>query len=134
MRTSKVPNTVRTTHRSDFKKRHCQPCSNGNKKEELHKRPRSLTEIINGHKVLLHGGIGKVHGGGPLISMKVTMEMNQVLTERGDLLYSIWNNSSGQDFQTNLVPRKSSSIMRKSFKHTETDPTCKNHKSRCTSR
>ena len=30
--------------------------------------------------------------------MKVTMEMNQVLTERGDLLYSIWNNSSGQDF------------------------------------
>ena len=30
--------------------------------------------------------------------MKVTMEMNQVLTERCDLLYSIWNNSSGQDF------------------------------------
>ena len=30
--------------------------------------------------------------------MKVTMEMNQVLTEQGDLLYSIWNNSSGQDF------------------------------------
>ena len=30
--------------------------------------------------------------------MKVTMEMNQVLTERGDMLYSIWNNSSGQDF------------------------------------
>ena len=30
--------------------------------------------------------------------MKVTMEMNQVLTEWGDLLISIWNNSSGQDF------------------------------------
>ena len=30
--------------------------------------------------------------------MKVTMEMNQVLTEWSDLLNSIWNNSSGQDF------------------------------------
>ena len=30
--------------------------------------------------------------------MKVTMEMNQVLTERDDLLNSIWNNSSRQDF------------------------------------
>ena len=40
---------------------------------------------------------GKVHGG-LLILMKVTMEMTQVLTERGDLLNSIWNNSSGQDF------------------------------------
>ena len=30
--------------------------------------------------------------------MKVTREMNHVLTERSDLLYSIWNNSSGQDF------------------------------------
>ena len=58
---------------------------------------RTLTEINNGLKVLLHGGIGKVHGG-LLIPMKVTMEMNQVLTEQGDLLYSIWNNSSGQDF------------------------------------
>ena len=67
-----------------------------------HKRPPTLTEINNGHRVLLlllllHGGIGKVHGG-LLNLMKVTMEMNQVLTERGDLLNRIWNNSSGQDF------------------------------------
>ena len=33
-----------------------------------------------------------------LILVKVTMEMNQVLTERGDLLNSICHNSSGQDF------------------------------------
>ena len=46
---------------------------------------------------ILHGGIGKVHGG-LLIPVKVTMEMNQVLTEWSDLLNSIWNNSSGQDF------------------------------------
>ena len=32
------------------------------------------------------GGIGKVLGG-LLIPMKVTMEMNQVLIEQGDLLY-----------------------------------------------
>ena len=47
-------------------------------------------EINNRHRVLLllllHGGVGKVHGG-LLIPMKVTMEMNQVLTEQGDLLY-----------------------------------------------
>ena len=46
---------------------------------------------------LLRGGIGKVHGG-LFIPMKVTMKMNQVLIEQGDLLYSIWNNSSGHDF------------------------------------
>ena len=46
------------------------------------------TNTNNGrHEVhLLHGGIGKVHGG-LLIPLKVTMEMNQVLTEQGDLLY-----------------------------------------------
>ena len=32
------------------------------------------------------------------ILMKVTMEVNQVLTERGDLLNSVWNDSSGQEF------------------------------------
>ena len=36
--------------------------------------------------LLLHGGVGKVHGG-LLIPMKVTMEMNQVLIEQGDVLY-----------------------------------------------
>ena len=30
--------------------------------------------------------------------MKVTMEMKQVLTEQGNLLYSIWTCSSGHDF------------------------------------
>ena len=35
---------------------------------------------------LLHGGVGKVLGG-LQIPMKVTMEMNQVLIEQGDLLY-----------------------------------------------
>ena len=50
------------------------------------KRPRTLAEIYNGHRVLLHGGVGKVHGG-LLIHMKVTMEMNQVLIEQGDLLH-----------------------------------------------
>ena len=94
-------NTMQTTHRSDFKKGIVYLAAiKTKKKTELYKRPRTLAEINNGHKVLLHGGIGKVHGG-LLISMKVTMEMNQVLTERCDLLYSIWNNSSGQDFLEN---------------------------------
>ena len=56
-------NTVRTTHRSDL-----------NKKKKPSKRPRNLTEVNNGHKVVLHGGIGKVLGG-LLILMKVTMKM-----------------------------------------------------------
>ena len=66
----------------------CLPCSNWKRKMEL-------KEINNGHRVLLllHGGVGKVPGG-LLIPLKVTMEMNQVLTERCDLLY----NSSGHDF------------------------------------
>ena len=37
---------------------------------------------------LLHGGIGKVHGG-LLIIPKVTKEMNQVLSERGAPLLSV---------------------------------------------
>ena len=60
----------------------------------------TLTSTHNGrHEVhLLHGGIGKVHGG-LLIPMKVTMEMNQVLIEQGDLLYKYFgNNSSRHDF------------------------------------
>ena len=67
--------------------KHCLPCSNSNKKKELYKRLRTLAEINNGHRVLLlHGGVGKVHGG-LLIPMKVTMEINQVLIEQGDLLH-----------------------------------------------
>ena len=88
---SKVP--ILCQWRTDLtSNRHCLPGNNWNGKKEL-------TEINNGHRVLLllHGGIGKFHGG-LLILMKVTMEMNQVLTERCDLLNSIWNNSSGQEF------------------------------------
>ena len=60
------------------------------KKKEAYKRPRTLTEINNGHKVLFHGGIVKVHGG-LLIPMKVTMEMNQVLIEQGDPLLAVFS-------------------------------------------
>ena len=41
--------------------KHCLPGSNWNrKKKELHKRPRTLAQINNGHRVLplLHGGVG----------------------------------------------------------------------------
>ena len=61
--------------------KHCLPCSNWKKKK------KKLNETIDGHRVLLlHGGVGKVLGRF-LIPMKVTMEMNQVLIEQGDLLY-----------------------------------------------
>ena len=63
--------------------KHCLPCSNWKKKK------KKLNETNDGHKVLLlllHGGVGKVLGG-LLILLKVTMEMNQVLIEQGDLLY-----------------------------------------------
>ena len=57
---------------------------------EAHKCLLTLTGINNGHRVLLlHGGIGKVHGG-LLILLKVTMEMHQVLTERCDLLNAVF--------------------------------------------
>ena len=79
-------NTVRMTHRSDFKKGIVYRATIETKKKEPHKRPRTLTEINNGHKVLHHGGVGKVLGG-LLIPLKVTMEMKQVLIEQGDLSY-----------------------------------------------
>ena len=51
------------------------------------KEKKKLNKINDGHRVLLlHGGVGKVLGG-LLILMKITMEMNQVLIEQGDLLY-----------------------------------------------
>ena len=51
----------------------------------------TLTNTNNGrHAVhLLHGGIGKVHGG-LLIIPKVKTEMHQVLSERGDLLLAVF--------------------------------------------
>ena len=49
-----------------------------------------FTANNNGHRVLLlHGGIGKVHGG-LFILPKVTMEMHQVLNERSDLLIAVF--------------------------------------------
>ena len=74
-------NTVPVKHRLDFK----QALSTLQQLKE--KEARILEEINNGHRVLLLlGGVGKVHCG-LLIPMKVTTEMNQVLTEQGDLLY-----------------------------------------------
>ena len=73
IRTSKVP--ILCERRTDLtSKRHCQPCSNWNQKNGPCKRPRTLTDIDNGHKVLLHCGIGKVHGG-LLVPMKFTVKM-----------------------------------------------------------
>ena len=71
--------------------KHCLPCNDWNKiQKETHKYRLALTEINSGHRVLLlHGGIGKVLGG-LLILVKVTMEMRQVLTERGDLLNAVF--------------------------------------------
>ena len=47
---------------------------------------KKLNETNDGHKVLLllHGGVGKVLGG-LFIPMKVTIEMNPVLIEQGDM-------------------------------------------------
>ena len=86
-------NTVPVTHRPDFKQA-LSTLQQFKQKAEGNKRPLTFTEINKGHRVflLLHGGSGKVHGG-LLVLMKVTMEMNQVLTERSDLLNNIWNNS-----------------------------------------
>ena len=64
----------------------CLLCSNWKKKKK-----KKLNETKDGHRVLLlllHVGGGKVLGG-LLISMKVTMEMNQVLIEQGDLFGTI---------------------------------------------
>ena len=54
----------------------------------IERRKKKLNETNDGHQVLLllHGGVGKVLGG-LIIPTKVTMEMNQVLIEQGDLLY-----------------------------------------------
>ena len=78
-------NTVPVEHRPDFKQALSTAIETG-RRRSFYKRPRTLAEIYNGHRVLLHGGVGKVHFG-LLIPMKVTMEMNQVLIEQGDLLY-----------------------------------------------
>ena len=72
--------------------RQCLPCNDCNKKQEKnHRCPLTLTNTDNGrHAVrLLHGGIGKVHGG-LLIIPKFKKEMHQVLSEWGDLLLAVF--------------------------------------------
>ena len=60
------------------------------KQKKNHMCLLTLTKVNLGHRVLLlHGGIGKVHGG-LLIIPKVTTEMHQVLNERGDLLIAVF--------------------------------------------
>ena len=87
VRTSKAP-ILRQWRTGLTSNKHCLSCNNWN---------NTLTEIKKWHRVLLLGGTGKYYGG-LLIPMKVTMETNQVLTECGCLLTSIWNNLSVQNF------------------------------------
>ena len=85
-------NTIPLTQRPDFKQamstlQNTIDCNE--KQKKTHKCLLTLTKVNNGHKVhLLHGGIGKVHGG-LLILPKVLMEMHQVLNERSDLLIAV---------------------------------------------
>ena len=74
------------------------------KQEKNHRCLRALTNTNNGrHAVhLLHGGIGKVHGG-LLINPKVKTEMHQVLSERSVLLLAVFGtNYSEKDFEFSL--------------------------------
>ena len=98
IQTRQGPILCQVKHRPDFKQA-LSTLQQLKQNKELYKRPRTLAEINNGHRVLflLHGEVGKVLGG-LLIPMKVTMEMNQVLTEGVTCYTSIWNNSSGHDF------------------------------------
>ena len=67
-------------HRPDFK----QALST---LQQLKQKEEGAQRNLQWHRVLLlHGGVGKVLCG-LLIPMKVTMEMNQVLIEEGDLSY-----------------------------------------------
>ena len=74
--------------------RHCLPCNDCNKKQEKnHRCLLTVTNTTNGrHAVhLLHGGIGKAHGG-LFIILKVKTEMHRVLSERSDLLLAVFGN------------------------------------------
>ena len=71
--------------------KHRLPCNDCNKKQKKNRTCLlTLTSINNRrHAVhLLHGGIGKAHGG-LFIIPKVKTEMHQVLSERGDLLLAV---------------------------------------------
>ena len=71
-------NTMPVTHRPDFK----QALST---LQQLKQKEEGALQTF----LLLHGGVGKVHGG-LLIFLLVTMEMHQVLNERSDLLIAIF--------------------------------------------
>ena len=73
--------TMPVQRRSDFKQALSTLQQLKEKEEEAQRNQRWAQSLL-----LLHGGVGKVLGG-LLIPMKVTMEMNQVLIEQGDLLY-----------------------------------------------
>ena len=76
---------------------HCLPCIDCNEKQkETHKCVRTLTQVNNGHRVLLlHGAIGHVHGG-LLIPLKVTMEdAPSIEWTEWPVDCSIWKDSSG---------------------------------------
>ena len=82
-------NTMPFKHRLDFKPALSTLQRLQREAEETHKCLLTLTKVNNWHRVLLHGGIGKVHGG--LLTLpKVTMEMHQVLNERSDLLIAVF--------------------------------------------
>ena len=92
-------NTMPVTHRPDFKQvlstlqRLKQKAEGDSHVPTNSNRNQQWAQSAS----FLHGGIGKVHGG-LLILMKVTMEMHQVLTERGDLLNAVF----GKFFWTRL--------------------------------
>ena len=77
-------NTVPVERRPDFKQAFSTLQQLKQKEEEAQRNQQW-------HRVLLlpHGGDGKVLGG-LFIPMKVTMEINQVLIEQGDLLHKYW--------------------------------------------
>ena len=103
IRTSKV--LILCERRTDLtSKRHCLPCSNWNKKKK-----RSLTNV---HEFWQKSAMDTkfffmVELARFMVDSLFLWESrwgwDQVLTERGDLLYSIWNNSSGQTFLNSIT-------------------------------
>ena len=77
--------TVPVERRPDFKQA-LSTLQQLKQKEEGAQRNQQWHRVLLLLLLLLHGGVGKVLGG-LLILMKVTMEVNQVLMEQGNLLY-----------------------------------------------
>ena len=101
-------------HRSDFK----QALSTLQQlKKEFDKRPRTLAEINNERRVLLHGGIGKILGG--ILHLSITAMMDPALIDRsgkhaktviGPIIIrgKILNTNSMQYYSENSVTANSS--------------------------